>query len=563
MNIDQFISKLESSDAYQSNKAVRKLVSDSRQVLIDLGHGNDGEAFKAELRKFNDRLDVALNPNVAKVRKIELVREMNLERQYMRCVDTVFMFGLLRNNPDSYGDAHLPLIEETLDSFTLDMLELAATFQEPTLLLVPETSFAAKVKAIDNHRSMKSQSETYQADLYKKSDSGSEKIAGWRAVIVDGAKEMELKEGDDVKQRFDKRIEARKAGRRPEEKGMDRHAYALLMMEYLRKGEPIDEDTYTLLDDDPAMSASDMPGVGWDYGSRQVAFGAGDPGSVNDHARFRSSVGGDVLLNAVEASETVEKFNLAEQYEKRIETLTTFGFVENPLNPSIQGIDHMIYLAPTLEQIKERLTPEKLKLIETHIKNPMLLLVPFAMPLRTIAEKAGQKKGKLDQNPVNAENYDIDSDLPDRGEDDEELIYFPGKFDQVYHGGLSKSEIIGTEGGPNSFPGWQVLVVDGTETIPEDTLNKSAIELQAEFDALGLSGLTPEEWLLFHIEGVLKGIPFDDYTKNSYCWNLASYLKGGSVPDTFWDPEGSEAYLDCGLPPDSDEDLGSRRAVRL
>ncbi len=62
MNIDQFISKLETSDAYRNNGEVRKLVDQSRQVLIDLAHGNDGDAFKAELMKFNDRLDECLSP---------------------------------------------------------------------------------------------------------------------------------------------------------------------------------------------------------------------------------------------------------------------------------------------------------------------------------------------------------------------------------------------------------------------------------------------------------------------------------------------------------------------
>ncbi len=62
MNIDQFISQLESSDAYRNNGRVRKLVDDSRQVLIDLAHGDDGDAFKAELTKFNSRLDECLSP---------------------------------------------------------------------------------------------------------------------------------------------------------------------------------------------------------------------------------------------------------------------------------------------------------------------------------------------------------------------------------------------------------------------------------------------------------------------------------------------------------------------
>jgi hypothetical protein len=263
----------------------------------------------------------------------------------------------------------------------------------------------------------------------------------------------------------------------------------------------------------------------------------------------------------------VERFRQVElpaQYGKRLETLATFGFIESAENPVIVGIDKKKYPAPTLEQIVAKITPEKAKLIEAHIKSPMLLVVPFAMPLRAIAEKAGQKKGKLDQLPAYTDNWDIDSDLPKRGKGKEQLIYFPEKYDQASHGGLTKSELLETEGGPNAFPGWQVLVVDGTETVPEDTLNKSANDLKAEFDKLGLSGLTPEEWLLLHAEGALKGIPFDDYKKVSVTWNLASYLKkSGRVPDSRWDPGLSQADLYWYGPGRSAGNLGSRRVVRI
>jgi hypothetical protein len=263
-------------------------------------------------------------------------------------------------------------------------------------------------------------------------------------------------------------------------------------------------------------------------------------------------------------AEKFRQIELPAQYGKRLETLATFGFIESLENPVIVGIDGKKYPAPTLEQIMAKITPEKLKLIETQIKSPMLLVVPFAMPLKTIAGKAGQKKGKLEQNPVYTESWEIDSDLPDRGKDDEGLVYFPKKYDKVAHGGLTKSEILETEGGPNAFPGWQVLVVDGTETTPGDTRNKSANDLKAEFGALGLSGLTPEEWLLLHAEGALKGIPFDDYKKDSVTWNLASYLKKrGRVPDSFWYPEASRARLYWHRPGDSFGNLGSRRVVRI
>jgi hypothetical protein len=261
--------------------------------------------------------------------------------------------------------------------------------------------------------------------------------------------------------------------------------------------------------------------------------------------------------------ERLKQIELTPQYGKRLETLATFGFIESAENPVIEGIDKRKYPAPTLEQIMARITPQKAELIEKHIKNPMLLIVPFAMPLKTIAERAGSKKGKLGQNPVYTDDYDIDSDLPKRGKGKEQLIYFPRQYDQTAHGGLTKAEVLASSA-YGTFPGWQVLIVDGTETTPEDTRNKSANTLKAEFDAAGLSGLTPEEWLLLHAEGALGGKPFDVWEDDSFTWNLASYLKkGGNVPHSSWGPVGSRAILRWDLPGGSHGGLGSRRVVRI
>jgi hypothetical protein len=297
------------------------------------------------------------------------------------------------------------------------------------------------------------------------------------------------------------------------------------------------------------------------FAKLQAKLKAGEPVYESDY-EFVAKL--EAYLKPLVAIEKLkEVMDIKKQYQDRLETLTTFEFIESPKNPVITGIDNKKYPAPTLEQIMAKITPEKAALIEKYIKNPTLLLVPFAMPLKTIAKKAGQKKGKLEQKPVYTDNWDVDSDLPDRAEDKEQLIYFPEKYVKTDHGGLTKSEILGTEGGPNAFPGWQVLIVDGTETTLEDTLNKSAIDLKKEFDEAGLSGLTPEEWLLLHAEGALKGTPFDDYSKDSFTWNLDSYLTSGDVPDSYWSPGGSQAGLSWNEPDNSNENLGSRRSVRI
>jgi hypothetical protein len=66
------------------------------------------------------------------------------------------------------------------------------------------------------------------------------------------------------------------------------------------KGEPTDRIAngyrYTLLEDDPANSASRVPSADWHPGGRLVGFVWFHPGVVGDRGRFRRSVGGDVPL---------------------------------------------------------------------------------------------------------------------------------------------------------------------------------------------------------------------------------------------------------------------------
>ncbi len=228
----------------------------------------------------------------------ELVKKLNLETQYGKRLDTLKHYGFLNESGKvKEGDIAQPSFEKAMGTFKPEELEIASNFQKPTLLLIPETSFKAKVKAMDSHKQGMQENDTYVHHIYGETDSGSDKITGWRAVIVDGAQEMESYEGDKLDLRFDKRIEQRKAARKEGEKGMDRHRYALLMMEAIRNGNPIDKELYTLLDDDSALSDSRVPFARFSPRSRRVVFDWSKPDDVYDLARFRSSVVGDELLS--------------------------------------------------------------------------------------------------------------------------------------------------------------------------------------------------------------------------------------------------------------------------
>jgi hypothetical protein len=245
--------------------------------------------------------------NIAK-----LTKKLNLETQYGERLDTLKHYDFLNENGEANeGNAACPSFEKAMSTFKLKELKIASHFQKPTLLLIPETSFDAKIKALDTHKQGMQENETRINKVYSETDSGSDKITGWRAVIVDGAQEMEAYKGDSLDLRFDKRIKNRKAARKPGEKGMDRHKCALLMMEIFKDSDPIDKKFYTLLDDDPVLLLDDDPALS-DFGTvvsgvpsasfnshdHNVHFNWYGPNDVYNGARFRSSVGGDdVLMN--------------------------------------------------------------------------------------------------------------------------------------------------------------------------------------------------------------------------------------------------------------------------
>ena len=187
-----------------------------------------------------------------------------------------------------------------MSTFKLKELKIASHFQKPTLLLIPETSFDAKIKALDAHKQGIQENETHINEVYSESDSGSDKITGWRAVIVDGAEEMEAYKGDNPDLRFDERIKNRKAARKSGEKGMDRHRYVLLMMEAIKNGDPVDKKCHTLLDDDLTLFDSDsdfgVPNASFNLRNHNVRFYLYGSSDVYRGARFRSSVGGDDVL---------------------------------------------------------------------------------------------------------------------------------------------------------------------------------------------------------------------------------------------------------------------------
>jgi len=228
---------------------------------------------------------------------VELIKR--LEAQYGECLTTLKHYGFLTENGEAKeGDINPPSFEKVMVAFIPEEFEIASHFQKPVLLLIPETSFTAKVKAMDAHKQKGQKYDTLVEDIYKKTDSGSDKITGWRVVIADGAQEMRAHKDTRPDLHFGARIMIRKGVRKiPYEKGMDRHKYILLMMDAIRSGKPIDKKSRTILDDDPVLSDSQVPNAGFDPEDLNVHFGWSIPISTSKTYCFRSSVGGDVLIS--------------------------------------------------------------------------------------------------------------------------------------------------------------------------------------------------------------------------------------------------------------------------
>lgn len=232
----------------------------------------------------------------------EYLNESDFRQQYDSRIKELIYFGLLNKDGLTKDDnVAPPELEKVVESFSPAEIEIAKTYQLPVLLLIPETSFSALINAIYTHP-LKKKIETKIDRLFYYHDKESDKITGWRVAIVEGTRILSGYEGDlQYSENFalvKNRIVKRKKDRLPGERGMNRQKYALLAMESLLTGKPIDNIGATILDDDPLLSNSFIPYAKLEnsdpdairlYLSRETC-------DCDDGALFRSTVGGDKLI---------------------------------------------------------------------------------------------------------------------------------------------------------------------------------------------------------------------------------------------------------------------------
>lgn len=334
-NISELVAEIqrlaiEEKELQQKIMEVRsKPASNLRFLIISLGQ------IKQQLDEAIDRF-AELNPDLAIVVKTreniawlsehqELINCLNLKSQFQSRLETLEFFG--------FTEKPAPAYEDVIASFTKEDLELASTFQVPTLLLIPETSFARKVQAINENKAIEGQKDcfTYLSSLDP--ENTAYEITGYHAVIVEGTTEMNDALSQDLKdtytevEEFVKKllekvgswhlkdniywslmlnefIKRRKKIRKSNEKGMDRHKYALFIMEVIRAGDlNVIKRMFTFLDDDFDLSACFIPAASFNDCSDEynVEFGLRSSDIMENieyqnPVAFRSSVGGDVLI---------------------------------------------------------------------------------------------------------------------------------------------------------------------------------------------------------------------------------------------------------------------------
>ena len=216
---------------------------------------------------------------------VEAVEAFDWQKQYGAAVATLEKFGL--------GGGNLPTLEQIQGAFSVEKKAAISTLLEPKLLLVPNISFAAKVLVIDTSRLAPRKTYVSEGDFGSISDAAKEQATAWQPVVVEGMREMPIAANDDVNSTLGMRIDAAKKHRHPHAGGVDSNQYAVLQMDGLKNGAPVDCQTWTILDEDKALEDNVVPFGGWDDG--RVGFGGNRAWCVDDGARFRSSIGGDEI----------------------------------------------------------------------------------------------------------------------------------------------------------------------------------------------------------------------------------------------------------------------------
>jgi hypothetical protein len=244
--------------------------------------------------------------------------------------------------------------------------------------------------------------------------------------------------------------------------------------------------------------------------------------------------------------------NLQAQFANMAPLLDSFSLVKGQKIKTV--LDKQVK-APQWSKVQEAIKkPEVLARIK-ELKDPTLLLVPAGMSFKDMMYAVSQQeKDKADRKEPHLPFFSSWEPQFDKDKTGEVVGFDP----RIPEEGKSKEDRL--ESNDYGFQGWEVVVVDGTDEVPEETKNRSAIDLAQQFERSGFSFMGPEAYVVFQMRGKLRGKQYDEET---WTW-LDAYIKAfSSVAAGFWAPDFRELELSSVDPSGRVDYLGARRSVRV
>lgn len=207
-------------------------------------------------------------------------------QQFTEANATLRQFGLT-------GEA-MPTLADVLHAFSPEQHRAIKELKEPTLLLVPNISFAGKIRTLEESGFIHNiYVKEYQLPM---SGERKEQITAWRPVIIEGMQKMERASYDNLDHTLQFRIVTTRKNHKLHVNGTDRDQYAMLVMHSLITGRPIDLESCTILDGE-VLKGNRIP-----VGSLQqigniltLTYDWDCAGSVYLVPRFRSTVIGNEI----------------------------------------------------------------------------------------------------------------------------------------------------------------------------------------------------------------------------------------------------------------------------
>ena len=266
-----------------ANLSAEKFTEDAR------GQGDD---VRKALARLFDRLEGKLTPEQLQLREL-------VGKQYAGELALLKANNLYDAANSNEGDIPPPDAEEAsellLTQLSPEQVEaIMKTAKRPQFQLEALTTFARYAAALDAHRKMPGQIDTYvNPNLAKKlaaqdvaAGIKDDKVAGWKVGIIDAAQEIDADPklvGNLGQKRNAAQAQLKTKGlRMPHPR-----RYALAQMRAIQQeGKPLDEINWSMLDDTGDNAV--VPGGFWDRD--QVYFNEYNPGYQNDRARVRPEV---------------------------------------------------------------------------------------------------------------------------------------------------------------------------------------------------------------------------------------------------------------------------------